>query len=919
MKFLSKTAKDIFDKYSDNLDDLTIIFPIERAGFFLRKELQKLIKKPVFMPEIKTFEQWGESITNIHKADDINLIFYLFESYKLIANKHNKNNIKDFDVFYSFGKILLSDFNEIDDYYIESEKIFKELKNIGFVNKRGIEYENSEMFKRYNDFFELLPEIYENFTNILKAEKIGYKGLILRTFAENVDTFNIESKKVIFIGFNIITKSEELIMKYLLSEKKADFYFDIDEYYLNEINEGGFFFRKNKENLKLENINWVENNFKEKKDIELISVTTKVSEAKTVGEEIYNLIEEKGDKEAENNTAIVLCDKSILFPILNSLPESLKKYNIAVSHGFKQTPLYSLVSYIIESKQNQIYYEVDVEKKYYYKDIEKILTHPYIKNIVNSEISILELIIKNNMVFVEYKDLMNDSSLTNICSIIFSEWKSIHDMFESLLNLMIELKKSYLINVDKTEYKHPIEIEYIYHFENVVNKITKSLQNYRTTIKLETFWKVFNEVMEDFYIAFTGNTLEGLQVLSIEQTMLLDFENIYILSLNEGIFPYGKSYNTFIPYDVRIDNKMLVVEEADSDNAYIFYRLIQRSKNIKIFYQTESERFGKSEKSRFIEQLMVEYEHFNENNIKIASFTSKNTETEKISVVKNESTVEILKNKKFSPYFFNTYFTCPLKFYYQEILNLKNEEEVMETADDKTFGKVVHDLLREVYNKKITDYNPYLNDVKKNLSPLIEKHYMKTAKIQNINKGKNKLNITTIKEILENFFDYEIERLPFEIVTVEKTYEYKLEIDDFKITLKGNFDRVEIKDRTYTVIDYKTGKHITNTIKPEAEENFKLLKPEQFQLLLYGYLLLKNTNTIAECKLGIYHFLSKEIKMLKKGSKEIKFDINYAEGFQDKLKKIIKEILDIKTPFTQTEEIENCGYCQYSDICKIKK
>ncbi len=257
MKFLSKTAKDIFDKYSNNLDDLTIIFPIERAGFFLRKELQKLITKPVFMPEIKTFEQWGESVTNIHKADDINLIFYLFESYKLIANKHNKNNIKDFDVFYSFGKILLSDFNEIDDYYIESEKIFKELKNIGVTNKRGIEYENSEMFKRYNDFFELLPEIYENFTNILKAEKIGYKGLILRTFAENVDTFKIESKKVLFVGFNIITKSEELIMKYLLSEKKADFYFDIDEYYLNEINEGGFFFRKNKENLKLENINWV--------------------------------------------------------------------------------------------------------------------------------------------------------------------------------------------------------------------------------------------------------------------------------------------------------------------------------------------------------------------------------------------------------------------------------------------------------------------------------------------------------------------------------------------------------------------------------------------------------------------------------------------------------------------------------------
>ena len=68
--------------------------------------------------------------------------------------------------------------------------------------------------------------------------------------------------------------------------------------------------------------------------------------------------------------------------------------------------------------------------------------------------------------------------------------------------------------------------------------------------------------------------------MGLLETRLLDFENVIITNVNEGILPSGKKYQSFLPFDLKKKFDIPTFLENDAIYTYHFYRLLQRSKRV---------------------------------------------------------------------------------------------------------------------------------------------------------------------------------------------------------------------------------------------------------------------------------------------------------------------------------------------------
>ena len=217
--------------------------------------------------------------------------------------------------------------------------------------------------------------------------------------------------------------------------------------------------------------------------------------------------------------------------------------------------------------------------------------------------------------------------------------------------------------------------------------------------------------------------------MGLLETRTIDFKNIIITNFNEEKIPSGKSKNSFIPFVLKKYFNMPTYEERDASFSYYFYRLIQKSENIYLIYNTQNDDFGSGEQSRFIKQLKTELSHFNINE-KILNSEIKDFKQMSISVPKSESIKKGIcewAKYKVSPSSLNTYINCPLKFFHQYIAKISSDDKMEEFIESSTLGNFVHKSLE-------LSYKPYLNK-KLNISDL------------------KKIEISLIKNLNEIFYD----------------------------------------------------------------------------------------------------------------------------------------------------------------------
>ncbi len=596
--FLQKTAQYLIDNYSGNLSELCIVLPNKRAGLFLKQHLSKLIDNPIWLPEIIGTEELIEQLSEVVIIENVTQLFELYEVYKKSTPEP-----ESFDEFSKWGQVLLHDFNEIDRYLTPVSNLFHHINEVRALEVWNLgKRELTEFQSKYLKFWKQLGKLYQSYTKHLADKHLAYQGMAYRIVAEqlkeNPEQF-IENKinwdKLIFIGFNALNKAEEVLITELKKQQKCEVLFDADEYFMDdEIQESGLFLRELKKKTAFQPFNWISNKFKtEKKQINIYGIPQNIGQAKY----ITNIIKGLNNEKNYTNTAVVLADENLLVPVLQSIPQSVKNINVTMGYPLRNTPINNFFEIYFNLLVNAERFGKTEALTYHYKDMVKFFQLPYSQLIFTKENceTIKKEIINNNWVFI------NKDKLTWIneqIAIPFKENYSIKDILNQCL-VYIEQGKN-----RKIEKENPgMELEYLFQFARLFNQIKTLIREYPFLESIKEFYSLYNQILSSYSIDLYGEPLKGLQVLGMLETRNIDFENIILISANEGTLPAGKTFNSFIPYNIKKAYQLPTHTEKDAIYAYHFYRLIQNASNINILYNTETNEFGSGEQSRFVTQI----------------------------------------------------------------------------------------------------------------------------------------------------------------------------------------------------------------------------------------------------------------------------------------------------------------------------
>ena len=915
--FIHNVLSDLKNKFVD-LSQLTFILPSKRAGTFLKHELSKIISQTIFSPTIISIEEFVEELSQIKQLSNIEL---LFEFYEVYLQHTPKENLDTFDAFSKWAQTLLQDFNEIDRYLIPPETIFDYLSAIQDINHWSLEKNQTPLVKNYLSFWKTLNTYYTSLSTSLINKGLGYQGLIYKEAVGNLESyiqFN-SSKQHIFLGFNALNTAESTIIKELLHNDIAHIYWDTDIAFINSsYHDAGFFIRNYKNTwnyFKQRPFKWIQDNYSEEKNISIIGIPKNVGQAKYIGELLLSL---KTENSHLNSTAVVLGDETLLIPVLNSIPNNIETINITMGFPLQSIPLASLFDQLL-------LFHKEYNNSFYYKPIISVLSHPFIRPLFISETfnfaeKIIETINNDNLVFLTLEDLIKLApGKEYIITLLFSNWgNSPSKALQNCLTLILKIKES--LSNNKNE--NLLALEYLFRFNEVFNIIEELNSKYNYINTIPVLYSLYKELLSSESLDFRGEPLQGLQIMGMLESRVLDFETVIISSVNEGILPSGKSNNSFIPFDVKLENGMPTYKEKDAVYTYHFYRLLQRTKNVYILYNTEPDVLNGGEKSRFITQLEIEGIH----NLKQLIVTPKTPQivTSLNSITKTEDVllkIQSIAKKGLSPSALTNYMRNPIDFYYQKILGIKEDDTVEETVAAKTLGTVIHNTLEDFYTplegKMLTI--DLINKMKPKINTVVLQHFKGIYKSGDITKGKNLIIFEIAKRYLSNFLNLEIETLKqgntIKILKIETDLNVSIEIPElnFPITLTGKVDRVDEFNGTVRIIDYKTGKVEQSKVEIVNWEDITTdytKYSKSFQVLMYAYMLNQSVSYTNPVEAGIISFknlnsgflkFAKKDKASAYAKKETLITPETLDNFYTQLKSLILEICNPEIPFTEKE------------------
>ncbi len=909
-KYITSVVTKIRESNTD-FAKTTIIIPSKRAGIHIKEAFKKNSNHYSFIPKILSIEEF---IQEISKKQVIDTITLLFDFYKIYLENTPKNKIENFDTVSNWATTLIQDFNEIDSNLIDATYVFNYINDINRINNWFTkDNKETKLSNNYISFFNFVAIYYKKLYSYLIANNKGYQGLLYREACKNIDGYikNNTDAKLIFIGFNALNKAEEFIFKKLLDNKIATLSFDLDEFFIKEKIAASNFINQYKTTwnyYKNNNFNTIDSSFTETKSIQVIGLSKNVTQVKYIGELLKQTL---SNKNSQKEIALVLANENLLPITLSSLPKEVKNVNITMGYPLKNMVLSNLFSLIFKLHLNRN--KIGKNNTFYYKDINAILQHKNITNLYPTINLITESILNENLLFIEKIKILelakNNLEVSNLIRLIFSKW-DITNFSNNSLKLLRKLKKKQQNNV---------ELIYINKFETIFVDLQSLNENYNFIKSIDTLYEIYKQLLNYETIAFKGQALEGLQIMGMLETRLLDFDTIIISSVNEGFLPAGKATNSFIPFDVKREVGLPTYQEKDAIFSYHFYRLIARAKNIFILYNTETDNFGSGEQSRFITQL-----EYLQKKLPKHTFTRTIISPKVNSIKKRVQTIPKTKmiqqrllelaSKGISPTTLTNYIYNPIAFYKQKILNIKNLNEIEETIASNTLGTVIHKSLESFYIPfkgkfiKITDLKEMKKEIPKKIISLFKKEFLNG----DLKKGKNLLIFEVAKQFVTNFINQEINLLKngdkLKIIALEVDLETQLKIVGFdhSFKLKGQADRIDELDGIIRIIDYKTGlvKQTDLNIKNWNEISKEHKYNKAFQVLLYAYMFSKmNKISLDHTKIesGIISFKNLKSGFLKVNKSNI--TTNDLVNFENELINLIKEIYTKDIPFIENENL----------------
>jgi CRISPR/Cas system-associated exonuclease Cas4 (RecB family) len=915
MPFLANIADRLLAAYPHGLEGVSIVLPSRRAIVFFKHYLSERIEKAIWLPRFYSIEDFIAEQSGLKVLDNLSLQFRLYQVYKEHTAEEEQDSLED---FLKWSQTLLYDFNEIDRYLVDAKKLLTNLTGLKEMEQWSLgEPELTPFQEKYVRFFEHIYLWYTAYQQDLLEEGLAYQGLAYRQAAERISESAIEADKVWFVGLNALTAAEKKIIDHLVQQGKAELFWDADAHYMDdEEQEAGLFLR---EHFKQWGEQPISRYLSAEKEVQIIGCARQVGQAKVAGD----LLDKLSPKDLEGSqTALVMADEQLLFPVLNNLPKDLAAVNITMGAPLNTSPLFSLIDRLFKLQIHRTQYQ---QQGFYYKDVEQLLRHPYLNVLLDKAMchELYRQMIKRNIVFVSatYLASMLDGQYQaswKQLEQLLQPWSTAAEAMQCIKQLLLSYKELVI------EEQASVESEVLFSFYTQLQILENQLEILSEPPTVKTLQTVFYQLIGKASIPFRGEPLKGLQMMGVLETRTLDFKNVILLGVNEEKLPAGKSANSFIPFVLKKFFKMPTHEERDAVFAYHFYRLLQRAEKVALVYNTQNDDFGSGEKSRFLIQLEHELSHWNmEEKLLVNPLIEK--ETTGISIAKTAEVYERLEEwmaNGISPSALNTYINCPLQFYFRYVARIREEEEVEEFIESSSFGSLMHDALEKAYE-------PYIG---KALSTadlhLIEEAAQDLMKVafeeqfgERIQYGKNHLIWKVAQQLLTAYFQVEKAALAtmseaaveWRVLEVEKELSYEEQFEGRNIQWKGKVDRLDLCGKEYRIIDYKTGK------VEKRELNFKTVselfdnpkKSKALQLMMYAYLYLKQRegeHVIA----ANYSF-----KNIKEGliSLNKPLDAALILDFEQELHALLSSLLDQEQSFEQTDKLSACLYCDFKQLC----
>ncbi|MEM7658164.1 MAG: PD-(D/E)XK nuclease family protein [Bacteroidota bacterium] len=966
MTFLEQLVLQLKEEFGPRISELCLVVPSRRAVLFLRQALAQAYGRTIWAPKMVSIQDLLRELTPARFPDALPLVFELHQVYLARMRQDDPNFGESFEQFSAWGEMLLKDFDELDKYLVDARQLFtniKELKEIDdfftleeenlkavrtfWQSLRGGKEEPGEMQQRFLKIWQILFDVYQAFGDRLRSRNLAYDGMAYRSWVEKLAAGEeLPFLKTVFIGFNALSTAEERIMGHLLKEEAAIVYWDVDYAYFTPPDEQRF--PENKQGyiageepgkfIREYHGKWKEWDSRlithrmaaEQKDIRISGVPLKIGQAQYLG----NLLRATAPpSESEmQEYAIVLAEEELLFSTLYALPPWVTQLNVTMGFRLRQTQIYHLLLTLM-LMLNRLKVQ-EKELLFPYQEVLDLLNNPYLKS-HHPQLSakLQRQIGEQNLIFLK-QSMFQKESLSPLLTYLFSPPPppdALHHHVD-ISQLMAYLKQTLLLLLEDAQSRGAkLETEYIFHFYQWSLELEQVLADYQARLSLQGFTRLIRDHLKKLRIPFEGEPLVGVQLMGFLETRVLDFKHLYILSANEGNLPDTSTGNSFIPYNLRRGFGLPTYQEKDAIYAYHFYRLLQRAEEVHLIYNNASNSdSGMQEVSRFIRQIR----HFfrDQPNLTPQEFSVSPQisvpETTGITIPQEPAIHQRLqqrflgtpgRERAFSATALTTYITCPLRFYFRYVADIKEPVEVEEIMEANTFGSILHETLEALYGPLVAQgpLEPQIlaqlpGKLSKALEATFLQHQLPWGKELT---GKNYLLKGVIERFCRQILQEDLESELFQILSLEDdhTYRTRLEVAGEAFYMNGTFDRLDqlTESGVVRILDYKTGQVDIGVRDIEtcfSDPKYKAA----FQGFLYAWLYRRQFPE-AQVQVGFYAVktLKDGIQFMRKGAP---IEGAILERFETLLRELIQQIL--REPFTQTEDEKRCSYCPYQTICQ---
>ncbi len=926
--FLQLVAESLLNRFGNNLSHLTVVFPGKRASLFLDQALTEFSPTPVWAPTYKTISDLFQEASPYLLCDNVESVCRLYQAYA-----HHVENPQTLDQFYNWGEILLSDFDDVDKHLVDVQQLFTNIHDLrklddnsyitpeqeealkSFFNNFSLE-ENSAIKERFLKLWEQMPAIYEELNANMRRDGLLYEGALQREVVESPIELSPDTTYII-VGFNVLNNVEQKLFDEMKHQQKALFYWDYDTYYVDTHgagsrtqHEAGYFLSQNLDRYGNELSPDCFNNFRSPKQFTIISASSENVQARYLTQWLP-----EHRTEPDNETAVVLCNERLLLPVLHSIPDPKIPLNITMGFPFSDTPVYNFILTLV-SLQTEGY---NAQFRSFRHDaLRTIQSHPYAHYIEESQLlrkvgGGKELLSYIQECLTTVARHLNDSDLVAQESIYLAYTR---------LNRIIDLMsgKEPLLNIGDATLLYIL----------------------RSALCGET-------------IPFHGEPAIGIQLMGVLETRALDFRNILMLSVGESYLPKKVSESSFIPYYLRDAFGLTTVKHKIAVYAYYFYRLIQRAENVTFVYNESNAGVQQNEISRFLRQLLAETDF----QIQLHKLQADSAVTALQPIVRKKTPEMIRQLRNYydntgrqprerhflSPSAMNTYTTCSMRFFYRYVEEMRIDPDPQDGLDAMLFGDVFHRAAELLYRQltsagdvvRAEDIEPFLEMKGQRLEGFVRQAFKEKFFQDRPEDYRGILFIAhrVVTRYLTQLLRHDLRLTPFRIKGLEMSYTKTLHINGMEIDTGGIIDRLDIvTDPNVTdgavirVVDYKTGG------KPDSVSDFERLFAQTdqkahyyFQTILYASIVAEKENMpVTPCLFYVHKSGAEDYSPKLRLEGQVIHDVRESatkdenagrldHAFLEKLEQLIAEIFNPDVPFTQTEDIKACEYCDFRLLC----